>query len=223
MHPPAPLHRVARGSDPWSYPSWAYADPDGTFGNRWDDPDDVYRVLYACSQRRGCFVEVLSRYRPDPQVAAELAEIAGPDDSLPPGHLPLHWLDNRTLGGARVEGQFVDIGHTASLGYLNSHPPARAIAKEYGFDEVDAATIRLKAPRSMTQRLGRLIFEMNDPRFAGVEYASRLGDELINWAIFEDCALITPVFWERVERDDPDLVSAMQTLNLAWSGSEDVG
>lgn len=219
VRPSAPLHRLARGSDPWAYPPWAAADPDGTFGNRWDDPGDVYRVLYACSQRRGCFIEVLSRYRPDPEVAAALAEISGADDSLPPGRLPRHWLDNRTLGSARVDGEFVDIGHTTTLAYLNSRPQARAIVDEYGFDEIDAATIRTKAPRRMTQRLGRLIFEMNEPRFAGVEYASRLGDELINWAIFEDCAVIAPVFWERVDREDPDLVSAMETLNLAWAES----
>lgn len=80
----------------------------------------------------------------------------------------------------------MDIGHTSSLGYLNSHAQALAIVTEYGFDEADAATIRTRAPRAMTQRPGRLIFEMNEPRFAGVAYASRFGDDLTNWAIFED-------------------------------------
>lgn len=83
VHPPPVLHRLVRGFEPWAYPSWALADPNGTFGNRWDDPSNVYRVLYACSERRGCFIEVLSRFRPDPAVADALANISGPDDSLP--------------------------------------------------------------------------------------------------------------------------------------------
>jgi hypothetical protein len=27
------LHRVARAPDAWEWPDWAYAGPDGTFGN----------------------------------------------------------------------------------------------------------------------------------------------------------------------------------------------
>jgi hypothetical protein len=44
-------------------PDWASAEPDGTFGNRFDDPDATYRVLYASSQRLGCFVETLARFQ----------------------------------------------------------------------------------------------------------------------------------------------------------------
>ena len=45
--PPGPLFRVGRGDDAWAVPDWAYAKEDGTSGNRFDDPRDVYRVLYA--------------------------------------------------------------------------------------------------------------------------------------------------------------------------------
>ncbi len=48
---------------PWSYA----AAIDGTFGNRYDDPDASYRVLYASSQRIGAFLETLARFRPGPR------------------------------------------------------------------------------------------------------------------------------------------------------------
>jgi hypothetical protein len=65
IRPAGRLFRVSRVPDPWAWPAWEYAGADGTFGNRWDDPQAVYRVLYACSELQGCFVEVLSRFRPD--------------------------------------------------------------------------------------------------------------------------------------------------------------
>jgi hypothetical protein len=71
----SPVWRIGRHPDAWAWPDWAYAEADGTFGNRFDDPDARYRVLYACSERVGCFLETLARFRPDPAVIAGLAEI----------------------------------------------------------------------------------------------------------------------------------------------------
>jgi len=68
---PGVIHRLGRKPDPWAPPDWASAGPDGTFGNRFDDPDATYRVLYASSQRLGCFVETLARFRIDPTLLAE--------------------------------------------------------------------------------------------------------------------------------------------------------
>jgi RES domain len=69
------IYRLGRVPDPWAVPDWASAGPDGTFGNRFDDPDATYRVLYASSQRLGCFLETLARFRIDPKLAAELAQL----------------------------------------------------------------------------------------------------------------------------------------------------
>jgi hypothetical protein len=74
------IYRLGRKPDPWSVPDWASAGPDGTFGNRFDDPEGMYRALYASSQRLGCFLETLGRFRVDPKLLAELAEIEGEDD-----------------------------------------------------------------------------------------------------------------------------------------------
>src|SRR5580765_7069782 len=73
--PAGPVRRIGRVPDPWAWPPWEAQHSDSTFGNRWDDPEGVYRVVYACSQLEGAYVEVLSRLRPDPAVLAGLAEI----------------------------------------------------------------------------------------------------------------------------------------------------
>jgi hypothetical protein len=83
--PTAPLFRLGRKPDPWSPPDWSRAQPDGTFGNRFDDPQGNYRVLYAATQRVSCFVETLARFRPDLSLIAELQAIAGEDDYVPLG------------------------------------------------------------------------------------------------------------------------------------------
>jgi len=67
------VRRVGFEPDPWAWTPWEY----GSFTGRWDDPEDLYRVLYAASTPLGCFLEVLAASRPDPGLAADLAEIEG--------------------------------------------------------------------------------------------------------------------------------------------------
>jgi hypothetical protein len=90
--PESPAYRVAHMSDPWAWPDWNLAGPDGTFGNRWDDPQGTYRVLYASSTRFGAFAETLARFRPDLAVVAALSEIDGPGDPVPAGTVPHEWF-----------------------------------------------------------------------------------------------------------------------------------
>jgi RES domain len=84
VEPDGPLYRLGRQPDPWAWPDWSYAGPDGTFGNRYDDPEASYRALYASSQRIGTFLETLARFRPDLEVLAELEQIEGDDEPSPP-------------------------------------------------------------------------------------------------------------------------------------------
>jgi hypothetical protein len=157
---PGRVFRIGRQPDPWAYPDWAEAGEDGTFGNRWDDPESSYRVLYACSQRLGAFVETLSRFRPDPEVIAGLAEIEGEDaedPALPPGHVPRGWLDGRLIGEAMFEGQYADVGRSRSLSYLRRVLAARVV--HHGLDDLDGASIRLTVPRRFTQEISRFVYE----------------------------------------------------------------
>lgn len=84
---PAEVHRLGRRPDPWAWPDWAYAEPDGTFGNRYDDPQGIYRVLYASTQRVATFVECLAYYRADIELVAELQAIVGDEGDALYGRL----------------------------------------------------------------------------------------------------------------------------------------
>jgi RES domain len=219
VQPDGPLYRLARAPDPWAWPDWSYAGLDGTFGNRWDDPLGSYRVLYASTRRVGAFVETLARFRPDLSVLAGLAAIEGDDDALPPpGVVPLRWLDGRRIGETSITGNFVDIGDVGSLATLRAHLAARAI--HHGLSEIDAATIRLHAPRRFTQEISRLVYEWHENHggCAGICYRSRLGDQFVNWAIFEpppDMVLdLSQANSHEIETDDPDLPEALRLLNL---------
>ena len=216
VEPDGPLYRLGRHPDPWAWPDWSYAGPDGTFGNRYDDPEASYRVLYASSQRIGAFLETLARFRPDLEVIAELDLIEGEDE--PPPAVPRSWLDNRLLGEATVAGRFVDVADTTSLATLRTTLAASAI--RHGLDEIDAATIRLRAPRAFMQEGSRFVYEQRHDRgaFAGIRSRSRLGDDVVKWAIFEPAPDGTSPFMAamvaRIDADDPDLQAALRLFGL---------
>jgi hypothetical protein len=220
--PDGTLHRVGRAPDAWTWPDWAFAHDDGTFGNRYDDPLGEYRVLYAGRPRLGAFAETLARFRPDLEVAAELALIEGDDRGFPaplaPGAVPVEWCATRVIGSARHTGTFADVGRSESLAHLRSALAARAL--HYGFDDLDAGELRRRVPRAFTQEISRHVFvHGRDPRgrpLAGLRYLSRLGDDLVNWAIFEteppdDCASAP------IDADDPDLRAAFARFGLSWA------
>ncbi|MGH2411586.1 MAG: RES domain-containing protein, partial [Chloroflexota bacterium] len=102
VHPPDwPVYRVGRSPDPFSPPDWIFAQPDGTFGGRFDDPSARhgvppsarFRTLYFAGTPVGAFGEVLARFRPDLTVLAAIGA-AGPV----PGTVPVGWRAVRRLG-----------------------------------------------------------------------------------------------------------------------------
>ena len=215
VRPDGPLHRIGRVPDAWALAPWTYAGPDNTFGNRYDDPEGEYRVLYAAAQRRGAFLETLARFRPDPQLIAELAEIDDDPDypTTPTATVPREWLETRCVGAARADSLlFVDISHSESLAHLRQRLATRLV--HYGLDDLDAGDIRRRTPRALTQEVSRYVFGRPEA-YAGIRYLSRLGDELTNWGIFEgsepDEILEEN---ETIDPDDPDFVSALDTLDL---------
>lgn len=226
VSPDGPLYRIARLPDAWAWPDWANAGGDGTFGNRWDDPDGLYRVLYASTSRLGAFVEVLARFRPDPHILETLKEIEGEEGPAyaPPGELDVAWLHERGLGVAEMAGDFVDVGHGSSLAHLRTALAARVL--HHGLDDLDAAAVRLSAPRRFTQEISRYVYDRSTAggrrRFAGIAYRSRLGDEFRNWAIFEPAGEAAPWAGEPrvlpLRADDPDLREALARLGVRLVG-----
>jgi hypothetical protein len=219
-----PVYRIARRPDPWTWPEWAYANStDGTFDNRWDDPEGSYRVLYASSQRAGAFVETLARYRVDLALLAELDQIAldDPADSpIPAGTVPHEWASERRIGKAVLKGDFADVTHPRSLTYLRGFLAAWLVAR--GITDLDAGTIRT-VERPVTQRMSRVIYECTvDGRraYEGVYYRSRLGDLYENWGVFDtDVSGVTSPLsaldhGDEIHVGDADFAEALTFLDL---------
>jgi hypothetical protein len=214
-----PVFRLARAPDPWTWPDWKQAGRDGTFGNRWDDPAESYRVLYASSTRFGALIETLAPFRPDLEVVAGLRGIEGDEEPVVAGTIPRVWFEQRLMGTAEIDGVYADIGAAGSLSWLRTRLADRAI--HYGLSDIDAAAIRLVAPRGFTQEVSRLVYEWGtkgvEP-LAGIRYQSRLDDGTSNWAIFERTsdspASLRSANAQPVEPDDPDVVRAAALFGL---------
>ena len=211
MKPVAVIYRLGRKPNPWAAPDWALAGPDGTFGNRFDDPDATYRVLYASSQRLGCFLETLARFRIDLKLAAELAEIQGDADHIPQGEVPAEWLAKRIMGVATASGEYADVGSSAWISRLRI--ALMADLQKLGIGDFDASVLQKTAPRSLTQSVSRIVF--NDG-LAGIRYLSKHGHDIENWALFEPFQILI-LEAEQLRRDDPDLERAFQLYSLRFN------
>jgi len=201
---PGLIYRIGREPDPWSVPDWASAGPDGTFGNRFDDPEGIYRVLYASSQRLGCFLETLGRFRVDAKLLAELAEIEGEDDFCPLGEVPLEWVEKRMMGVATASGEYADVCSSEWISRLRI-AVARHLAK-FELDDLDASALQMTAPRGLTQLVSRAVFSEG---LAGIHYRSKYGHDVENWALFEPFQIKTKES-ESIRIDDPDLQRALR-------------
>jgi hypothetical protein len=143
------IFRIARKPDPWQPPDWSLANPDGTFGNRFDDPEGYYRVLYAASQELSCFLETLARYRPDPSLLAELNKIDGENDFFPLGCVPREWCAERLLGSASAEGNYAEIYVAEWIALLRQRLAGECL--RLGVSDLDASILQSHAPRRITQ------------------------------------------------------------------------
>ncbi|MCY3568575.1 MAG: RES family NAD+ phosphorylase [Chloroflexi bacterium] len=218
-----PVFRLARAPDPWAWPDWSHAGLDGTFGNRWDDSEGEYRVLYASSTRFGALLETLARFRPDLAAVAAVREIGGDGDALAAGTVPSEWFGRRVMGVAELAGSYADIGAAASLATIRSQLAARAL--HHGLADVDAGAIRVAAPRAFTQEMSRLVYGSRDAEgeaFAGIRYRSRFDDGTDNWAVFEPApgepASMRVLEAEPVQPHDPDVTRALAALGLRVQG-----
>ncbi len=205
--PPRIVFRIGRKPDPWAPPSWGYAHEDGTFGNRFDDPEGSYRVLYASSQRLSCFAETLARFRPSLEVLAELRDIAGPDDFLT--FNPEDWIANRRIGTATARGVFADIYANAWVSLLRQE--LAALALELGIHEIDASTLQANEPRRLTQAAS---LRVRTRGLNGVYYRSRFGHSMENWALFEpwDFDAHEP---EEITLEDADMWTILERFAIA--------
>ena len=210
MKVPGVIYRLGRKPDPWSVPDWASAGPDGTFGNRFDDPEGMYRVLYASSQRLGCFLETLGRFRVDPKLLGELGEIEGEDDYCPLGQVPLEWIEKRMMGVATAGGECADICSSEWISRLRIGLASQL--RRFGLDDFDASVLQMTAPRNLTQLVSRVVFS---ERLAGIYYRSKYGHDVENWALFEPFQIKVQNS-QPIRPNDPDLQRALQRHSLKF-------
>jgi hypothetical protein len=206
-----PIHRIGRWPDPWLPPDWAHSHSDGTFGNRFDDPQAYYRVIYTSSQRLGCFLETLARFRPDLSLLADFAEIEGEDDFTPLATVPASWLIERLIGAAEAQGEYADIYAPGWVALLRRELASTAVA--LGLSEIDAPTLQAGRPRRLTQEASLVVFRRG---LDGIFYRSRYGHSIENWAIFEPFPLHNTSA-AAITADDPDLHAALQLHGLTMT------
>ncbi len=75
----------------------------------------------------------------------------------------------------------------------------------FGVTDLDAGVLQQTAPRGLTQRASRVVFNRG---FDGIHYPSRYGHDVRNWALFEPFK-IQPQEVAPVDLADPDLQQAL--------------
>lgn len=178
--------RIGFRPDPWAWSGWEWA-TEGRFPGRWDDLHGNFRTVYAGSSLRACLLEVLAGFRGDARLAMELDEIVEDDEdavlhpTLPSGQVPPEWLDARAATSAVLTGTYCAVTDSRSIAAL--HPHFVGVARSLGLVDLDAAALKDARPRRLTQAIAAWLYETTD--LDGVTFASRHGDDLRLWAIFE--------------------------------------
>jgi len=182
--PCVPIWRVGRSERPWEFTDWMWS-TNGRFYGRFDDPQGLYRVVYAATDRVGAFLEALRDFRLSESFASELDEY-GPADAIEPGVVPRSWLSDRWIASAVLKGRFADIHHSEWVGYL--HRTLGPRFAQWHISELDGGSLRSTTNEDITRTVSRLIYEATEggqPLFAGIGYESRFGSDLRCWAVFE--------------------------------------
>jgi RES domain len=232
MHSPSrPVFRVARrGRDPFDPSPCAIAGPDGTFGNRFDDPsgkrgvpeEQRFRMVYCGTQPACAFGETIARFRTSIKLIAELEAIED-DEPLNPelrgGVVPEDWRSGRWLGKTQFGPslRFANLEDPRTAQILRSASRLAQYAVEAGLRDIDRSTLNGPS-REFTQEAARYIYDQLDehdvPIFAGLRYSSRLHREWECWAIFADRMVHSPGIPETIYADHPGLIEAARLLNL---------
>jgi hypothetical protein len=213
--------RIGYRPDPWAWAGWEWAS-NGRFHGRWDDPEGRFRTIYAGSSLLACLLEALACFRPDPLLADDMAEIIaeGRDDQVFPtvaaGQVPTEWFKPRMGASGLLSGQFCAVSASESVAAL--HPRFARQAQTLGLHDFDAAALKDVRARTLTQSIAAHLFGQTP--LNGIQFASRHGDDLTLWAIFERpddgsrSNQVTPTATQDLEPHHPDVQRAFDILGL---------
>jgi hypothetical protein len=173
---------------------------------------------------QACLLEVLAGVRRDARLALELDEIVEDDEdavvypTVAPGQVPREWLDARAATSADLAGNYCAVTNSKSVAVL--YPHFIGIALGLGLADFDAAALKDARPRELTQAIAAWIYENTD--LDGVTFASRHGDDLRLWAIFErpGDGFVSPRLRhsrsEELHHESDAIKNAFQMLGLSW-------
>jgi hypothetical protein len=215
--------RVGFSPEPWAWSGWEWA-TDGRFPGRWDDLNGNFRTVYAGSSLLGCLLEVLAGFRKDTRLGLELADIDEDDEdkvlhpSLAPGLVPREWLDERLAASADLAGTFCAVTSSGSVATL--YPRFIGMALSLNLADFDAAALKDARPRLLTQAIAAYIYDTGE--FDGIQFASRHGDDLLLWAVFEQpgdgavSSRITNITAYDLDVNSREILEAFRILDLEW-------
>jgi len=182
-----PVWRVGFKPEPWAWSGWEWAGSDGRFDGRWDDSQGNFRTVYAGSTLLACLLEVLAGFRPDPTLAAGLDSIVEDDEdaaihsTATAGEISYSWLGPRLAASATLTGRLCAVTAAESIAALLG--PFVALAHLLGLHDFDAAALKDARARALTQSVATHLHATTE--LEGVTFASRHGDDLALWAVFE--------------------------------------
>jgi len=217
--------RVGFKPEPWAWSGWEWAGSDGRFDGRWDDSQGNFRTVYAGSTLLACLLEVLAGFRRDPKLAVEFGDIAEDDEdaasypTVRAGEVSYSWLEPRSAASAHLTGRFGAVTAAESIAALRR--PFVALAHLLGLHDFDAAALKDARSRALTQAVATYLHAHTE--LDGVAFASRHGDELALYAVFEragDPAVsrtLDAIKHQALSPEDPDLREAFRMLDLRWS------
>jgi RES domain len=235
--PSTGIYRLARGVNPFAPPDWEYANEDGTFGNRFDDPtankgnppEKRFRAIYCATQRLATFGETLARFRVSAKVLAGLDAIEdeeSPNEALAGaidpedrtrGLVSADWRWKRRICHTMLDAatQYVDIGDHDTMQYLRIE--LAPLAAEYKIGDVDLSALTSQQ-RPFTQYSARQIYTLTDGHgnslCAGIRFVSRLDSKWECWALFDDRFTHESGFPANIDADDVDLLTIARSFRL---------
>ncbi|MGO4533367.1 hypothetical protein [Leifsonia sp. 2MCAF36] len=127
---------------------------------------------------------------------------------------------------AILSGPYADVRTAETIAALR--PVFLRIALRLGYHDFDAAALKSADPRELTQRVASHLYALTATGtdaatvVDGVRFASRHGDELTMWGVFERPGdepasnHVRREVTQLVDIDDPDLLRAMSLHRLSW-------
>ncbi|MCA9834341.1 MAG: RES family NAD+ phosphorylase [Thermomicrobiales bacterium] len=193
-----------------------------------DDGGSGYSVLYAATEPKAAFLEVLYQFRPAIQAVAGFAadmvlDVAERDRFLDPeGQVMPSWMRQTQLSSAQLmpDAPLFDLTDPGAIQMLRLFLAPSLIA--LGVADLDFGEV-LGTNRQLTRAISRWLWSLSAssgiPLFSGIRYRSRLDPSCFCLALFEDrFRVIGEVSTETITTHSAGFAEAAEILRLRIPG-----